>query len=133
MLTRARSFLASNRDASQLVKRAKKFSIQLPGVGKVPVPPPDQLAFFGALGALAAVGLIEWPVALAIGAGQALVARHLGERSAAQPAAPSAGDHDGADPARGAAPASKAAAPRKAAPRKAAQRKAPPTATPRKA
>ena len=133
MLTRARSFLASNRDASQLVTRAKKFSIQLPVVGKVPVPPPDQLAFFGALGALAAVGLIEWPVALAIGAGQAVVARHLDERSAAQPAAPSAGDHDAAAPAKGAAPTGKVAAPRKAAPRKAAQRKAAPTATPRKA
>jgi hypothetical protein len=137
MLTRARSLLASNRDASQLVARAKKFSIQLPVVGKVPVPPPDQLAFYGALGALAAVGLIDWPVALAIGAGQAVVARHFGNHSAAQATASSARDDRAAAPAKAAAPARKTAArktaPRKAAPRKTAPRKAATTRRPTKA
>jgi hypothetical protein len=137
MLTSARSFLASNRDASRLVKRAKRFSIRLPVVGKVAVPPPDQLAFYGALGALAAVGLIDWPVALAIGVGQAVVARHFGDRSAAPPAAPSAREVKAAAPAKAATPARKTAprktAPRKTAPRNAATTRKATTATPRKA
>lgn len=86
MLTRARSFVASNREASQLVAQAKKFSVRLPVVGKVTVPAPDQLAFFGVLGALAAVELIDWPVALAIGVGEAVLARHFSDRPAPEAA-----------------------------------------------
>jgi hypothetical protein len=47
--------------------------LQLPVVGRVRIPRPDQLAFYGALAALVAVELVEWPVAVAIGAGHALV------------------------------------------------------------
>lgn len=39
------------------------------------LPSPQQAACYGALAALAAVELIEWPVALAIGAGTAVVQR----------------------------------------------------------
>jgi hypothetical protein len=39
-----------------------------------PLPPPKRLAFYGGLGALAAFGAVDWPVALAIGAA-AVVAR----------------------------------------------------------
>jgi xanthosine utilization system XapX-like protein len=85
MATTARSFFASNRDTSRLVERAKKFSINVPVVGKVSVPPPDQLAFYGVLGLLAAVNVIDWPVALAIGVGQFVVARHFSDRSDAAP------------------------------------------------
>jgi len=96
MLTRARSFVAANREASQRVVQAKKFSVRLPVVGKVTVPPPDQLAFFGVLGALAAVALIDWPVALAIGLGEAVLARHFSDRPApgAAPVTPRAGEPD---------------------------------------
>jgi Ca2+-transporting ATPase len=45
----------------------------------VRVPPPDQLAFYGVLGGLAVLEMIDWPVALAMGLGSALVARHLSE------------------------------------------------------
>jgi hypothetical protein len=131
MLTKARSLLASNRDASRLVERANKFSIRLPVVGKVPVPPPDQLAFYGGLGALAAVGLIDWPVALAIGVGQAVVARHFGDHPSAPSATP-APDDKAAAPATVAAPPRKTA-PRKGAPRKTAPRKAATTKTSKKA
>lgn len=97
MLTKARSILASNRDASRLVGRGRRFSIRLPLAGEVPVPPPDQLAFYGALGTLAAIGLIDWPVAAAIGVGQVVVARHLAETPAAPPPppAPAAGNGSG--------------------------------------
>lgn len=79
MFDKARSFVASHHDASQLVKEAEKFSVRLPVVGRIAVPPPDQLAFFGVLGALAALGAIEWPVAAAIGVGQVVVSRHFSD------------------------------------------------------
>ncbi|ABM12479.1 MULTISPECIES: histone H1-like repetitive region-containing protein [Mycolicibacterium] len=79
MFDKARSFVASHHDASELVKEAEKFSVRLPIVGRIAVPPPDQLAFFGVLGALAALGAIEWPVAAAIGVGQVVVSRHFGD------------------------------------------------------
>lgn len=113
MLTTARAFLASQRDASQVVKQAEKFSVRLPIVGRVSVPPPDQLAFFAILGVLAAVEAIDWPVALAIGVGQAVVARHFTDQP--PEAAP-----EQAAPARKAAPR-KAVAAKKAPPRKGAK------------
>ena len=93
MSTMARSFLASHRDASKMVEKAEKFSLRLPIVGRVGLPPPDQLAFFGVVGGLAALGVIDWPVALAIGAGQALMARHFTGQppDAAEPDSPGAG------------------------------------------
>ncbi|MEV7680027.1 hypothetical protein AB0O64_15935 [Streptomyces sp. NPDC088341] len=39
-----------------------------------PMPPPKRLAFYGGLGALAILGAVDWPVAVAIGAA-AVVAR----------------------------------------------------------
>ncbi|MFZ0832147.1 MAG: hypothetical protein WAM92_03505 [Mycobacterium sp.] len=112
MLTTTRSLVASNREAAKLVEAAQKFSIRLPLIGKVSVPPPDQLAFYGALGLLAAVELIDWPVALAIGVGQAVMARHLAEQrpDESKPAAAEKG--------------AKKAQPRKASARKAQPRKA---------
>lgn len=86
MFDTARSFLSSHRDASDVVKRAQRFSVRIPVVGQVTVPPPDQLAFYGVLAVLAGVGAVEWPVAVAIGVGQAVVARHLGDSP--PPAAP---------------------------------------------
>lgn len=79
MFDKARSFVASHRDASELVKEAEKFAIRLPLVGRISVPPPDQLAFFAVLGGLAALGAIDWPVAAAIGVGQVVVARHFSD------------------------------------------------------
>ncbi|MDQ0376110.1 hypothetical protein [Amycolatopsis thermophila] len=43
------------------------------------LPPPRQLAYYGGLGLLAAVELIEWPVAVAIGVGTAVAGRGKGE------------------------------------------------------
>ena len=37
------------------------------GMPGVKMPPPERLAFYGGLGALAVVGAVEWPVAAAIG------------------------------------------------------------------
>jgi hypothetical protein len=45
-------------------------------LGRVRVPSPDRLAYYGALAGLAALEIIDWPIALAIGAGHALAASH---------------------------------------------------------
>ncbi len=75
-------------DAHEMIERAKKFSVKVPVVGTVRVPPPDQLAFYGVLGILAAANIIDWPVALAVGAGQAIISRHVGDRAALDGEAP---------------------------------------------
>ena len=41
------------------------------------LPSPGQAAFYGALGLGAALSVIEWPVALAIGVGNALLQREM--------------------------------------------------------
>ena len=48
-------------------------NVPLPVLGTVRLPPLDSLVWFGGLGTLVAVGLMEWPVAAAIGAGHLLV------------------------------------------------------------
>jgi hypothetical protein len=56
-----------------------------------------QSAFSGVLGLLAAVEVIDWPVAVAIGVGQASAARHFSDRPAvsAKPAGePASQDED---------------------------------------
>jgi len=63
----------THRDAVERVREAQSFTVTLPVVGRVRVPRPEQLAFYGALGALAAVEIIEWPVALVLGVGHALM------------------------------------------------------------
>ena len=61
------------RDAVHTVRHAQGFSMTLPCVGRIKVPHPEQLAFYGALGVLAAVEIIDWPVALLVGVGHLLV------------------------------------------------------------
>jgi hypothetical protein len=63
----------SHRDAVARVRKAESFAVNLPVVGRVPIPRPEQVAYYGALGALAALEIIDWPIALAIAAGHALV------------------------------------------------------------
>ncbi|WP_395309061.1 hypothetical protein V4U86_27815 [Mycobacterium sp. AMU20-3851] len=62
-----------HRDAVHTVSRARGFTMTLPCVGRVRVPHPEQLAFYGALGVLAVVEIIDWPVALLVGVGHMLV------------------------------------------------------------
>jgi hypothetical protein len=72
----------SHRETARRVAGADRFALQLPVLGRVPFPRPDQLAFYGALAALVAVELVEWPVAVAIGAGHALITSRSSEKSA---------------------------------------------------
>lgn len=62
----------------RLAEAAERYGrhIRLPAVGDVPLPPPDRLAYYAGLGAIAAFGVIDWPVALVIGAGHILADQH---------------------------------------------------------
>ncbi|MEU4333068.1 hypothetical protein AB0F59_00410 [Micromonospora lupini] len=50
---------------------------ELPMLGEVAVPPPDKIAYYAGLGVLAALQVIEWPLALVITAGHVLADQHL--------------------------------------------------------
>ncbi|MCH5642755.1 cation-translocating P-type ATPase [Gordonia sp. ABSL49_1] len=80
LLEATRSFVDSHRDVSKLVAEAERFAVQVPVLGRISVPSPDQLAFYGALGLLAVLEVIDWPVALAVGVGHAATTRHLEQR-----------------------------------------------------
>jgi Ca2+-transporting ATPase len=69
--------IAAQREASREVAEGEVYSVRLPIIGRVPVPSPRQLAIYAALGGLAAIEIIDWPVALAMGVGSALVSRKL--------------------------------------------------------
>jgi xanthosine utilization system XapX-like protein len=84
--TSTSSTAGTHRDAVQKVREAQSFAVTLPVLGRVRLPRPEQLAFYGALGVLAAVEIIEWPVALVLATGHLLlqdehsrVAQEIGE------------------------------------------------------
>ncbi len=52
-------------------------------VARTVLPPPERVAYYGALGAMAVLGAIEWPVAAAIGVGMAITQR--GRQGQAKP------------------------------------------------
>jgi hypothetical protein len=51
-------------------------TVQLPMLGRVTLPEPATLVFFSGIGVLAALELVEWPIALILGAGSLLADRH---------------------------------------------------------
>ncbi len=52
--------------------------VVVPALGEIRLPSADTLAWLGGLATLAAVGVLDWPVAAAIGAGHLLAQqRHL--------------------------------------------------------
>ncbi|SEG14090.1 hypothetical protein SAMN04489712_103366 [Thermomonospora echinospora] len=57
--------------------RLKVLHVPVPGGGEGAgrLPPPERLAFYGGLGAMAAFNVISWPVAAAIGVGTAIAGR----------------------------------------------------------
>ena len=48
--------------------------VELPVLGAVTLPPPEQLAYVGGIAALAALEIIEWPIGLALATGHLLAA-----------------------------------------------------------
>lgn len=66
----------SHREAVERIREGETFAVNLPIFGQVMVPRPDQLAYYGGLAALAALELIDWPVAVVIVAGHVLANNH---------------------------------------------------------
>ena len=64
--------LRSHAAALERITEGSRFAIRLPLVGDVGIPRPEHLAYYTALGLLAAFEVIEWPVAVAICVGHAL-------------------------------------------------------------
>lgn len=66
----------TQREAVDKIREGETFAVNLPAIGQVEIPRPEQLAYFGGLAALAALELIDWPVALVIAAGHVLASNH---------------------------------------------------------
>jgi hypothetical protein len=58
--------------AAAEARHTTRTRIDVPVLGTVDLPPPDELAFLAGIGVLAVVGVIEWPVAVVLGVGHAL-------------------------------------------------------------
>ena len=69
----------SQSEAVAHIRDAETFAVELPVVGRVTVPRPEQLAYYGGLALLAAFEIIDWPVAIAVAAGHALASSHHNE------------------------------------------------------
>ena len=54
----------------------QRHHVTLPLVGTVTVPPPDRLVFYGVLGLLGVLEIVEWPIVLIVGAGHFLSEQH---------------------------------------------------------
>ena len=67
---------ASQAEAVEKIREGETFVINLPLVGQVEIPRPEQLAYYGGVAALAAFELIDWPVAVVIAAGHLMAANH---------------------------------------------------------
>lgn len=66
----------SQREAVAHIRQAETFAVDLPVLGRVTVPRPEQLAYYGGLAMLAAFEIIDWPVAIAVAAGHVLASNH---------------------------------------------------------
>lgn len=66
----------SQREAVEQIREGESFALDLPVLGQVSVPRPEQLAYYTGLAVLAAFELIDWPVALVIAAGHILASNH---------------------------------------------------------
>jgi hypothetical protein len=63
--------------AAERAVRRESVHVVLPVVGRIPLPDREDLAFIGGVAVLVAIGLVEWPVGVALGVGHALaVNRH---------------------------------------------------------
>ena len=51
--------------------------VQVPLLGEMAVPLPDKVAYYAGLGVLAALQVIEWPLAVVITAGHLLADQHM--------------------------------------------------------
>ena len=62
----------AGRRAAQEVCQRHNLRVPLPGLGTIDLGPPDQLAYLAGIATLAALEIIEWPLACLIAAGHLL-------------------------------------------------------------
>ncbi len=62
----------SQAEAVEHIRKGQTFAVDLPVFGRVTIPHPEQLAYYGGLVLLAAFEIIDWPVAVAVAAGHIL-------------------------------------------------------------
>jgi hypothetical protein len=62
------------RQAAAAATARNSTRVDLPFVGTVALPPPQQLAYLGGIAALIALDVIEWPVGLVVAAGHVFAA-----------------------------------------------------------
>jgi hypothetical protein len=72
--TQLRSRHSHGRRAAAHAKTRNTLHLDMPVIGTVTLPPPDQLAYLAGIAALVAIGCVEWPVAALLGAGHILAA-----------------------------------------------------------
>jgi hypothetical protein len=60
------------RDAASQASDEGSLHLTVPVVGSFSLPPPQHLAWYAGVGALAVCGIIEWPIAAVLGLGKAL-------------------------------------------------------------
>jgi hypothetical protein len=65
----------AGRAAAKSVERREHVTLALPLVGKVQLPHPNDMAYYGGIGALVALELLEWPAAVALAVGHALISQ----------------------------------------------------------
>ena len=58
------------------MQEVEHLALNLPIVGSVQLPRPEHLAYYGAVGVLVALEVIEWPIAILLTAGHALTSQH---------------------------------------------------------
>jgi hypothetical protein len=61
--------------AAEKAAHTSRTRVTIPMVGRVNLPPVDELVFMAGIGALAVIGAVEWPIAVVLGAGHALANR----------------------------------------------------------
>jgi xanthosine utilization system XapX-like protein len=64
--------------AVQRVDAIEHGVVDLPVIGTVRLPAPEHIAYYGAIGLLVALEVIDWPVAVLIAGGHALANRQHG-------------------------------------------------------
>lgn len=63
------------RSVTSKIEKSMGKTVELPAVGRVRLPHPDTMVYYVGIGALVALELIEWPIAVVIGAGHMLANR----------------------------------------------------------
>lgn len=66
----------AHREATETVRTRQTGVVNVPIIGAVAIPRPEQWAYYGGLAVLTALELIEWPVALIIATGHLLANNH---------------------------------------------------------